>query len=61
MHRPTLILMCESMTTRIAPIEGLDGVRHPPDPLHYCNGLSAVRDSFFDAPVGRHDEQLLEM
>ena len=32
-------------------LEGLDGVRCPPDPLHYCSGISVMSSSFYDVPV----------
>jgi hypothetical protein len=36
----------------VAALEGLDGVRAPPDPLHYVAGISSVHDSFYDVSMG---------
>ena len=33
------------------PLEGLDHVRCPPDPQHYCAGLSGAHSSFYDVPA----------
>ena len=33
-----------------AAIDGLDEVRTPPDPLHFCTGISRTTSSFYDSP-----------
>ena len=44
-------------------LEGLDEVRTPPDPLHYCSGISSAHSSFYDItdPLIEHREQTATM
>ena len=45
----------------VAALEGLDGIRSPPDPLHYCSGISAMHSSFYDIPVICNDDNPIQI